>query len=126
MLGLACVLVLALQAPDARGEEPSVPAPAAVRRKATNRWVFDWQGWNGLYVEWRQTTRLKSLAEELGMPRADYDPLEAIHLEKLKLAGRIGARVEVDGAAFATTGNLTGFDDGAELRRLRLVAAEDA
>ena len=59
------------------------------------------------------------------MPRAEYDPLEAIHLEKQKLAGRFGARVEVDAAAFLMTGNLTGFDDGVELRRLRLVAGGD-
>ena len=60
------------------------------------------------------------------MPRAESDPLADIHLEKLKLTGRFGARVEVDAAAFTTTGNLTGFDDGVQLRRLRLVAEGDA
>ena len=84
------------------------------------------QGWDGLFLEWRQSTHLRSLAEELGMPRAEYDPLADIHLERLKLTGRLGARVEVDAAAFTTTGNLTGFDDGVQLRRLRLFAEGDS
>ncbi len=109
---------------------PCAPAEACgsapAHKQESHRWVFSWEGWDGLFLELRQSTHLRSLAEELGMPRAESDPLADIHLEQLKLTGRLGARVEVDGAAFTTTGNLTGFDDGVQLRRLRLIAEGDS
>ena len=145
-LSLACGLALAARVFAVHGEElPGQPksgqialVPAAPPAKAegatpeppheneSHKWVFSWQGWDGLFLEGRQSTHLRSLAEELGMPRAGSDPLADVHLEQLKLTSRLGARVEVDGAAFTTTGNLTGFDDGVQLRRLRLLAEGDS
>ena len=144
-LRAACALALAAQVLVALGEEapeqlktsgqvalaPCAPpaeacGSAPAHKAESHKWVFSWRGWDGLFLEWRQSTHLKSLAEELGMPRAGSDPLADIHLEQLKLTSRLGGRVEVDGAAFTTTGNLTGFDDGVQLRRLRLLAEGDS
>ena len=144
-LRAACALALAAPVLVALGEEapeqrktsgqvalapcapPAEACGSAPSHKAeSHKWVFAWRGWDGLFLEWRQSTHLKSLAEELGMPRAGSDPLADIHLEQLKLTSRLGGRVEVDGAAFTTTGNLTGFDDGVQLRRLRLLAEGDS
>src|SRR5262245_40763287 len=81
-------------------------------------WKFAWEGWNGLQMEIVQRTPLQSrrpLFYPLGAA-SNAPPL--MHLEQVKMAATIGGRVEVDGAAFATSGTLTGFDDGIELRRL--------
>ena len=45
------------------------------------------------------------------------NPLPRIDIEQVKMTATFGGRIEVDGAAFLTSGNLTGFDDGAQLRR---------
>jgi len=43
-----------------------------------------------------------------------------IDFEQVALTSTIGVRLSGDAAAFRTSGSLTGFDDGAELRRARL------
>jgi phosphate-selective porin OprO/OprP len=51
--------------------------------------------------------------------------LPHLHLEQVKMSGKLGGRLEVDAATFVTTGDLTGFDPGIELRRLRVSLGGD-
>jgi phosphate-selective porin OprO/OprP len=48
------------------------------------------------------------------------------NLQEVKLAGKLGLRIEVDAATFATTGTLSGFDSGVDLRRARVTARGDS
>lgn len=79
-------------------------------------WDFSWRGWDGLHM---------SASRKIQVPDRLTD-LPVFEFEKIKLATRIGGRVEVDAAAFATTGNLSGFDSGVELRRARITARGDS
>ena len=79
------------------------------------KWDFSWRGWDGLYMSASQKTRFKN----------PVTPLHVFNFEQVKVTGKIGGRLEVDGAAFSTTGNLTGFDNGVELRRARITAKGD-
>ena len=79
----------------------------------------------GLQIEAVQRTPLADPLESLGLQKKGTGPLSYLHLEQVQLSGKFGARLEVDGAAFATTGNLTGFDPGIQLRRLRVFAGGD-
>ena len=88
-------------------------------------WKFSWQGWDGLTLETVQQTPFKNPWHTLGFLRPDTNQPAYFQVEQVKLSGSFGARMEVDAALFATTGNLTGFDDGAQVRRLRLSAGGD-
>jgi phosphate-selective porin OprO/OprP len=54
------------------------------------------------------------------------DELPLIRLDEVKLAGTLGGKLEVDGASFRTSGDLTGFDSGVQLRRARIKLKGDA
>lgn len=82
-------------------------------------WKFAWEGWNGLLVSVSHRTRLHSPGQMLGLEPLTNAPI--VRLDELKMAGSIGARVEVDAAAYRTTGNLNLADD-AGLRRALLTA----
>jgi phosphate-selective porin OprO and OprP len=90
-------------------------------------WKFEWRGWDGLQFEAVQKTPLKNPLQALGWQSDDSgnQPLSHLHLEQVKMSGTFGGRLEVDAATFATTGNLTGFDPGIELRRLRMLLGGD-
>ena len=90
-------------------------------------WKFEWQGWDGLQFEAVQKTPLNNPLPALGWQPDEngHQPLSYLHLEQLKMSGQLGGRLEVDAATFATTGNLTGFDPGIELRRLRVSLGGD-
>jgi phosphate-selective porin OprO/OprP len=47
------------------------------------------------------------------------------HLEEAKMSGKIGAKLQVDGAAYVTGNQFKGFDDGFEVRRFRIYAQGD-
>jgi phosphate-selective porin OprO/OprP len=85
-------------------------------RQAPLVWDFSWRGWDGLHV---------SLSRDL--PRAQRLPeLPVFEADRLRLAARVGGRVEVDAAVFSTTGDLSGFEPGVELRRARITVRGDA
>jgi len=98
-------------------------ADAATNHAGEFEWEFAWKGWDGLQMQVVRKTRFKSPLR-LWSPDQNL-PFHQLQLEQVKLSGTIGARVEVDGAAFVTTGNLTDFDDGIELRRLLLSLGGD-
>jgi len=95
-------------------------APAA--KKKSFEWDFSWRGWNGLQMELSQRTPLSQPLELLSFAGVDSNALPPVQLNEVKLSGTIGGRFVVDGAGYVTTGNMTGFDDGVELRRALISA----
>ena len=108
------------------------PPPAAVggtnsapgKTKSFKR-EFAWRGWDGLHMEAVQQTPLTNPLSSVAILPAGASPFGYFNLEQVKLSGTFGARVEVDGAAFLTSGNLKDFNDGLQLRRLRFFAGGD-
>ena len=98
-------------------EEPAAEEKA---EEKTTRWVYSWEGWNGLQLGLIQKTKWKNPEQVyvLAPKGPDADPF--LNFQEVKLTSRIGVKFAGDAAAFHTTGSLTGFDDGAELRRARL------
>jgi phosphate-selective porin OprO/OprP len=92
------------------------------KRGKSFTWEFHWD--EGLH--YRKERRLKPLewleerqkpGSETSIPRAptpDY-----------RLKGKIGAKLQVDAAAFSEHGDLEGFSDGIEVRRFRLYTKGD-
>jgi phosphate-selective porin OprO/OprP len=143
---MALALLLFWMAFQAAGSDgpPSAPLPSAAqsehaedpkerktrihidRKKTPSHWELSWKGWDGLHLEfWRKTNMVDPLPALFHLPR-DTSGLPTLSLEELKLSARIGARLSFDGAAFLTTGNLAGFDDGVELRRAQIKMRGDA
>ena len=67
-----------------------------------------------------QKTPLTNPKPVFGLTPEGPDSQPLIDFEEVALTSTIGVRLAGDAAAFHTTGNLTGFDDGAELRSARL------
>ena len=93
-------------------------------RKAL-RLQASWRGWDGLHLELDRRTRLHNPTNLFGGSLAGSNAPMLLQLEQVQMTARLGGRLEVDGAGFLTTGNLAGFDDGAQLRRLLLSAQGD-
>ncbi|NJN05249.1 MAG: hypothetical protein HC814_00935 [Rhodobacteraceae bacterium] len=98
-------------APAAGGAVTNLPA-------TTWEWHLGWVDWDGLHFELRHRTLLSERISRI-------TNLHAVVLEETKMAGKIGAKIAVDAAAFATSGDLDGFDNGTELRRARIYAKGD-
>src|SRR6266404_7546165 len=84
------------------------------------KWNFSWRGWEGLYIEVTERTPLKNPAALLGLAPGYSNAMPILQLDRLKMSGTIGGRLEADAAGFLTGGNLTGFEDGVQLRRALL------
>ena len=121
--------------------ESNLP-PAKVETNATLasekhfRWSLSWEGWNGLDFEmWRRTLLGQVMpgvtnAEEALTARSwlgHSPPTNAfrLHLEDARLSLNLGARFDIDAAAYVTGSQFQGFDNGLELRRARLIAKGD-
>jgi phosphate-selective porin OprO/OprP len=89
------------------------------------RFRADWQGWNGLWLELHKTTRLPQPLSILPIHFGDTNFALPLRLERVEMTARLGGRVAVDAAGYVTSGNLSGFDPGAQLRRARLSVAGD-
>ncbi|HQR46201.1 MAG TPA: porin [Thermoanaerobaculia bacterium] len=127
-LAALCAAALLLAAAPAAAQEP-VPkdeTSAEAPKESSFRWVFSWRGWDGLYMELSQKTGLGPAPAVSGQEPPDTWQVPVLSLEEVKLSGRVGARLEGDAAAFATSSSLTGFDGGVDLRRARLVLAGDS
>jgi phosphate-selective porin OprO/OprP len=87
---------------------PKAAAPADHDESALSpTWMFDWRGWDGIYMELVKPTRLDAHRRVLDV-------------SEVKFASTLGGKLEIDAAAFPrTTDDLTGFNDGVELRRAR-------
>ncbi len=112
----------------AGAQEPPPPsekadaAPAAEEKaeEKTTRWVYSWDGWEGLRLGLIRKTRWKNPPEVYVLAPKGPDAEPLLDFEEVKLTSRIGVRLAGDAAAFHTTGSLTDFDDGADFRRARL------
>jgi phosphate-selective porin OprO and OprP len=107
--------------------ETNVPPVAALTNRPAPEeksfhWRAAWQGWNGLHLSISERTSLGSPRQMFGLPPQTNTSL--LRLDELKMEGNIGARVEMDAAAYHTTGNLD-FPDGIGLRRALLTAQGD-
>ena len=86
-------------------------------------WEFSWEGWNGLKLGVSQSTPLKNPRELLGLqPLTSNVPV--LNLQQLKFETRLKALLEVDGTAYATSGNMDDPND-IQLRRARVKAQGD-
>jgi phosphate-selective porin OprO/OprP len=92
---------------------------AAVLPEEGFHWTASWRGWGGLHLGLSKTTHLKSPREMLALKPLTNAP--TLHLEQVKMGATLGALVEVDAAAYRTTGNLD-IPDAIGLRRARLIA----
>jgi len=96
-------------------------------------WKFSWEGWKGLHVDLSQKTPIKGALTGAGAKMLS-DVREKIqgtntdrvfHLEEAKMSAKIGAKLQVDGAAYLSGSQFKGFDDGFEVRRFRVYAQGD-
>ncbi len=117
---------------DVRIVVATKPPPAAVggtdtapHKTKSFKWEFAWRGWDGLHMEAVQRIPLTNPLDSVAILPASANPFGYFNLEQVKLSGTFGARVEVDGAGFLTSGNLTDFNDGIQLRRLHFFAGGD-
>jgi len=113
-------IVVDTNAPPAAGA-----TNAATADESYFKWKFSWDGWDGLYVGISERTPLHIATPILSRGMGLTNAFPRLNLEESKMEAHIGARTAVDAAAFTTTGNLTGFDDGGQLRRFRLYAKGD-
>jgi phosphate-selective porin OprO/OprP len=110
-----------MSAPGTAGGETN----AVATKKKNFHWNFAWKGWDGLQMEAVQTTSLKTPAPVWRLMGIHTNEVPVLDLEQVKLSGKFGARADVDGAGFVTTGNLTDFNNEIQLRRLLLYARGD-
>jgi phosphate-selective porin OprO and OprP len=106
---------------------------AANPKEKSFQWKISWEGWNGLHADLSRRTRIKEPLTGVGAKMLS-DVREKIqgtnadrvfHLEEAKMSGKIGAKLQVDGAAYVTGNQFKGFDDGFEVRRFRVYAQGD-
>jgi phosphate-selective porin OprO/OprP len=110
---LAGAAATASAQPAASTEAAAAPAQDPAAEGARWEWDFSWQGWSGLHYALIAHTAIG-------------DPEALLRFDEVRLTGSIGARLEVDAAAFGTNGSLTGFNDGVDLRRARVRFKGDA
>jgi phosphate-selective porin OprO and OprP len=95
---------------------------APVAKENASKWTFAWRGWDGLQMELSHRTPLSNPLDLFGIAGLGSNSLPRLQLDQVKLSGTIGGTLEVDGAGFVTTHNLSGFDDGIQLRRALISA----
>jgi phosphate-selective porin OprO/OprP len=112
-------LRLITNAPPAAGSSGTVTnAP-----KEGFRWDLSWHGWNGIQIGFSHTARLRTPRELLGLqPLNTNQPI--MQLKQLKMSARVTGLFELDGAAYATTGNLD-FANEIAMRRARIKVQGD-
>ena len=100
----------------------STNAPVVADSQSTNapkalHWKATWRGWEGLDLELSERTFIPAPTGRIGQFLNRSNSLAHVNIEKVKMTAHIGARLELDGAGYVTTGNVTGFDGGVQLRR---------
>jgi phosphate-selective porin OprO/OprP len=109
------------------------PTDAAKPEGKSFQWNLSWEGWNGLHAGLSKKTPIPDPLAALGWKKAPgvrekisgTNAYRVFHLEETKISMKIGAKVQVDGAAFVTGSQFKNFDDGVELRRFRIYAQGD-
>jgi phosphate-selective porin OprO/OprP len=88
-------------------------------------WKFSWQGWDGLHFGLSRESRFKDPLADIRARMQGSNSIQFFHLEQMKMTGKIGGKLALDGAAYVTGRDAGGFDPGIELRRARLFARGD-
>jgi phosphate-selective porin OprO/OprP len=102
-----------------------VKTNASVPKEKSFQWKFSWEGWDGLHTGIAQKTPIKDPRMEFLKVIEGTNAHRVFSLEQVKMSGKIGVKLAVDGAGFVTGKEFTGFDDGVELRRARIYARGD-
>lgn len=97
----------------------------AVPGKKSFHWEISWQGWNGLHTGISQKTPIRDPFAPARQRIDMTNSARILHLEELKMSGKIGAKFALDAAAFVTGEEYEDFDSGIELRRARVYAKGD-
>ena len=124
--GLVALILACFPGLPAAAQEPPPPPPSEKMEPAPKpdekptRWVYSWDGWNGLSLGLIRKTKLKNPSQVYVLAPKGPEAEPLFDFEEVKLTSRIGVRFAEDAAAFHTTGNLTDFDSGTALRRARL------
>lgn len=110
-------------------ETNALPAGAAtnktVPKEKSFQWKFSWEGWDGLHYGLSQRTTIGDPLAALREKFQDTNGYRIFRLEELKMSGKIGLKLQLDGAAYVTGKQFQDFSDGVELRRARLYARGD-
>jgi hypothetical protein len=69
------------------------------RKKKSFQWNFSWEGWNGLHAGLSQKTLIPDPLAELRERIYGTNAHQVLHLEQAKMSAKIGAKIQVDGAA---------------------------
>jgi len=113
---VAAVVLVACSWSTVRADVPAPEAPAAQTDAAgpeAKRWIWSWKWDDGVRYHLEIPFDSVWVVPDRG-PLLD-EPIE----KRLAFVGTIGARVQVDGAGYASTRGLEDVDNGGELRRLR-------
>ena len=99
-------------------------------------WDFSWQGWDGLHLGLTRKTLLGqfvpgvtnveqiSLTHSIGL--SAYETTNYfLRLEEARMAAKIGGKLALDAAGYATGSQFQNFDDHFEVRRARIYAKGD-
>jgi phosphate-selective porin OprO/OprP len=105
--------------PATAGAAGTVPAETSFH------WTFKWEGWNGLNMAVSQKTPIPDPAAGVRARLEGTNAHRVFHLEELKLGGKLGAKLALDGAGYVTSEDLDDFDGGVEIRRARIYAKGD-
>ena len=107
--------------------DTNAPAPGASTSNTgrTFRVEASWRGWEGLHLELNQSTRMANPSGPMLQFLVNTNALPAISLDQVKMTLNLGARIEVDGAAYVTSGKMPDFADDIELRRALFTAQGD-
>jgi phosphate-selective porin OprO/OprP len=106
-------------------ETNTLPVSGVAPKEKSSRWDVTWEDWNGLHFELSRKTLLNAPLGSLSEQIRGTNASQVFHLEQVKMSGKIGAKLAVDAAAYATGKAFQDFDPGAEVRRARLFAQGD-
>jgi phosphate-selective porin OprO and OprP len=110
-------------------ETNAVPVAGATNKVAPQeksfRWKADWEGWNGLHLGLTKQTDLRDPLADVREHFEGTNTFRVVHLEEMKMSGKIGGKLAIDAAGYATSKEFQDFDPGIELRRARVYAKGD-
>ena len=106
-------------------ETNTLPASGSAPKEKSSHWKVQWEGWNGLHYELYQNTPIEDPLKAAREKIHGTNDYRVFHLEELKMSGKFGYKLALDGAAYVTGKEFQGFDGGVEVRRARLYAQGD-
>jgi phosphate-selective porin OprO/OprP len=106
-------------------ETNALPASGSAPKEKASQWKVTWQGWNGLNYELFTKTPINDPFAAVRENIQGTNAYQIFNLEQIKMNGKIGGKLAVDGAAYITGKEFQDFRRGVEVRRARLYAQGD-